>query len=58
MITIPAKLTNALKLRQSHEVKVYLVGEVICVQRVDRGGFRPGVVPVRVQAEEAVEEGD
>jgi len=46
-ITIPAGIARAIGVNIGDEVRIYLVGQVMCVQRVDVGGFLPGVVPVR-----------
>jgi antitoxin component of MazEF toxin-antitoxin module len=46
-VTIPAAIARAVGIRIGDEVRVYLVGQVMCVQRVDVGGFLPGVVAVR-----------
>jgi len=46
-ITIPAGIARAIGVGIGDEVRIYLVGQVMCVQRVEVGGFLPGVVPVR-----------
>jgi bifunctional DNA-binding transcriptional regulator/antitoxin component of YhaV-PrlF toxin-antitoxin module len=46
-ITIPAQIARAIGVGIGDEVRIYLVGQVMCVQRVDTGGFTPLVVPVR-----------
>jgi bifunctional DNA-binding transcriptional regulator/antitoxin component of YhaV-PrlF toxin-antitoxin module len=46
-ITIPHQIAKAVGIAVNDEVRVYLVGQVMCVQRVDVGGFLPGVVAVR-----------
>ena len=46
-VTIPQAIARAVGIKVGDEVRVYLVGQVMCVQRVDVGGFMPGVVPVR-----------
>jgi len=48
-ITIPYPIAQALGIKIGDEVRVYLVGHVMCVQRVDVGGFLPGVVAVKPQ---------
>ena len=48
-ITIPAPIAQAIGIQVGDEVRVYLVGHVMCVQRVDVGGFLPGVVAVKPQ---------
>jgi bifunctional DNA-binding transcriptional regulator/antitoxin component of YhaV-PrlF toxin-antitoxin module len=45
-ITIPAQIARAIGVGIGDEVRIYLVGQVMCVQRVDTGGFTPLVVPV------------
>ena len=49
-ITIPAPIARAVGIKTGDEVRVYLVGRVMCVQRVDAGGFLPGVIPVTPRA--------
>ena len=46
-ITIPKPYLRALGLKNGDALRVYLVGETLCMNRFDEGGFRPGVVPVR-----------
>lgn len=46
-ITIPHQIAKTVGIQVGDEVRVYLVGQVMCVQRVDAGGFVTGVVAVR-----------
>jgi bifunctional DNA-binding transcriptional regulator/antitoxin component of YhaV-PrlF toxin-antitoxin module len=45
--TIPVAFCRALGLKKGDEVKVYIVGDVLCLKKVDSGIFTPGVVAVR-----------
>ena len=47
-LTVPAPLGRALGIRPGDEVRMYMVGEVLCVQRLGSEGFVPKVVPVRI----------
>jgi antitoxin component of MazEF toxin-antitoxin module len=46
-VTIPAAIARAVGINIGDEVRIYLVGQVVCLQRADTGGFLAGVVPVR-----------
>jgi antitoxin component of MazEF toxin-antitoxin module len=50
-VTLPAPLLRALNIKLRDEVDIYMVGEVLCMQRVDRGGFARRVVPVLARAQ-------
>ena len=45
-VTIPLAMARALGLERGQQVHLFIVGEVFCVRRVDRGGFTPGVIAV------------
>lgn len=45
-LTIPAVYARALGFNRGDEVRVYLAGEVVCVQRLDRGNFTPRVIAI------------
>ena len=45
--TIPTAFARALQMKKGDEVKVYIVGDVLCLKKVDSGIFTPGVVAVR-----------
>lgn len=45
--TIPTAFCRALGMKKGDEVKVYIVGDVLCLKKVDSGIFTPGVVAVR-----------
>ena len=49
-LTVPAPLGRALGIRPGDEVRMYMVGEVLCVQRLGSEGFVPKVVAVRSAA--------
>lgn len=53
--TIPVAFCKALGMHRGDEVKVYIVGDVLCLKRVDAGMFTPGVVAVRAAADDATE---
>jgi len=46
-VTIPQPIARAVGIKIGDELRIYLVGQVVCLQRADQGGFLPGVVPVR-----------
>lgn len=45
-LCIPAQYTRALGWRRGDEVRVYMVGDVVCVQRLEAGNFAPRVVAI------------
>ena len=45
-ITIPVDICEALNLRTGDRVYVYVVGGIVCMRRMDEGGFAAGVVAV------------
>lgn len=45
-IFIPRAFVHELGLERGDEVKVYLAGRVLAVQRVDNTGWTPGVIAV------------
>jgi bifunctional DNA-binding transcriptional regulator/antitoxin component of YhaV-PrlF toxin-antitoxin module len=49
-VTIPYQIAHELGLVAGDEVRIYLAGKVMCLQRADPGGFLPGVVAVRPKA--------
>jgi hypothetical protein len=40
-------MAKVLNMRRGDEVHLFVVGDVFCVRRVDRGGFTPGVIAVK-----------
>lgn len=50
-VTIPVAMAKALDMRRGDEVHLFVVGDVFCVRRVDRGGFVPGLIAVTPRVE-------
>lgn len=50
-VTIPSAMAKALHMQRGDEVHLFIVGDVFCVRRVDRGGFTPGVIAVTPRVE-------
>ena len=50
--TIPVSFCKALNFKRGDEVKVYIIGDVLCLKRVDAGMFTPGVGAVRSEEPE------
>lgn len=47
-VRIPRPFVHTLGLGATDEVRLYLVGQVLCVQRAPRSDFAPGVIAVNV----------
>ena len=45
-VTIPAVYARSLSWHRGDEVRVYLAGEVVCIQSLERGTFAPRVIAV------------
>ena len=46
-LNIPKQILAARNLRKGDDVKIWLIGEVIAIQKLDTSGFSPGVIAVR-----------
>lgn len=46
-LNIPKQILAARGLKRGDDVKIWLIGEVIAVQKLDTSGFTPGVIAVR-----------
>ena len=45
-MTIPADICRVMNLAHGDRVYVYVVGGVVCLRKMDEGGFAAGVVAV------------
>lgn len=56
--TIPVSFCKALNFKRGDEIKVYIVGDVLCIRRLDTSAFTPGVVAVRGDRDSGLGTGD
>lgn len=56
-ITIPRDICEVLRVTPGDRLYVYLVGGVLCMRRMDEGGFAPGVVAVAPSGNPDIEVG-
>ena len=45
-VTIPADICEVMRLAHGDRVYIYVVGGVVCLRKMDEGGFAAGVVAV------------
>jgi hypothetical protein len=46
LVTLPKDICEVMNFRPSDRVYVYIVGGVVCLRKMDEGGFSAGVVAV------------